>query len=145
VLIGAFGATVEPAFFSAVMRVRGKPDNDSANSWILGSYALGGIVGPIVGGIVIVVRGAWLGFTVDAISFVLAAGLMAFVTLNQQDCEEAVAQGHERDPWRWTWQSPIAYRPPSVRLPKTQKLLRKKPRRKFLDPLLPQLDLFALQ
>lgn len=88
-LIGAFGATVEPAFFSAVMRVRGKPDNDSANSWILGSYALGGIVGPIVGGIVIVVRGAWLGFTVDAISFVLAAGLMAFVTLNQQDCEEA--------------------------------------------------------
>ncbi|PSR28417.1 MAG: MFS transporter [Sulfobacillus thermosulfidooxidans] len=105
VLIGAVGATVEPAFFSMVMRVQEKPDTDTANSWILGSYGLSGILGPIIGGVFTLTQGAWLGFAVDAMSFVVAAGLMTLVSVNQQDYDKNPVQADGQNPWCWTWET----------------------------------------
>ncbi|WP_053961158.1 MFS transporter [Sulfobacillus thermosulfidooxidans] len=105
VLIGAVIATVEPAFFSVVMRVRGKPDIDTANSWILGSYALSGIIGPVIGGVLIARHGFWLGFAADAVSFLGAAGLMALVGLNPPVFDDNAVKTDEHAPWRWTWRT----------------------------------------
>lgn len=110
VVIGAIGASIEPAFFSSVVHVQGKPDNDSANAWILGSYALSGILGPIIGGVLTVVRGAWLGFAIDAVSFMIAAGLMALVTINQSTHSENITPATIQSPWKWTWQTPTLRR-----------------------------------
>jgi len=110
VMISAVGATVEPAFFSAVARVHGRPANDAANSWILGTYALSGILGPVLGGILTLVRGAFLAFAVDAISFVFAGVLMSLVTLEPQDEWRRETETHSQNPWYWTWHTPVVRR-----------------------------------
>ncbi|AEJ39984.1 permease [Sulfobacillus acidophilus TPY] len=108
--LGAIGAAVEPAFFSMMTTVRQRPANTTANSWMLGSYAVSGILGPVFGGILIQASGVWMGFAVDALSFFIGAALMTRVAV------DVGSERHEKNlytgqnPWLWTWRAVVVRR-----------------------------------
>lgn len=79
-LFGIVDAIYMPAQQTFIPRVVSPDRLPSANSLLQGTMQLSSIVGPPLAGLAIALVGTGIGFTVDALSFVIAAGLIAMLS-----------------------------------------------------------------
>ena len=115
VVVGAGEGMFVPGSFAIIPALLPDEDLQAGNALSLGSTQLATLVGPVVGGLAVVVLGPWLAFALDAVSFAVSAVTLGGVRAGQRDYSARRAPARERGSEQPTLRGLLA-RKPALRL-----------------------------
>jgi DHA3 family macrolide efflux protein-like MFS transporter len=101
-IFGIFEATLEPAFFTAIPSATKRNELESANALVMFLLAMVGIIGPFFSSLIIQFYKTSIAFGFNAISFLIAAILIYFVSRNLElDKSSKKTLPKVKEAWSW--------------------------------------------
>lgn len=108
---GIFGASLEPAFFTAIPRATGNQDLESANSLVMFLYSAAGLLGPLLSVVFIGHFGTTVSFGFNALSFYVAALLALLISIpGNTSTKSTKRMPKTKEAWVWLKDNPWGMR-----------------------------------
>ncbi|WP_157722047.1 MFS transporter [Tumebacillus avium] len=109
VIFGLVDAFYWPAAGVIRQRIVTKEHYTQSNSVLIGSMQVAGIIGPLAGAMIFAMGGYHLGLVLNALSFIISAGTLAFVKLQPQESAAASPAGKQKRSFKADFLEGIRY------------------------------------